>query len=183
MNKEIKTIVLRDVKEIKGKVTEKPEREFQVDLYWKARNFKTYDKTIDWYWFYWTTFALLIFVLIKFTDNKFLWILLILIAILNFLNLKFGQTINEYRINNQGIILANGKLLPFSKIISYNIDEDEMEILIHKEGSSINGLLRIPYEENHNIEVIDQVLSKKIKKNPNLRIPPLEKIILRFLGY
>jgi len=99
MNKEIKTIVLRDVKEIKEKVAEKPEREFQVDLYWKARNFKTFDKTIDWYWFYWTTFALLIFVLIKFTDNRFLWILLILIAILNFLNLKFGQTINEYRIN------------------------------------------------------------------------------------
>jgi len=151
-----------------------------VDIFWKARNFKIYPKTADWYWLYFLVFGLTIFFSSYYYENYFLSVVLFLVMILNLLNHKYGVTVVEYRINDDAIYDGKDRI-DFKDIKSFNVDYNEMYILIKKEGKSF--IVKIPYEENHNIEVIEKILESKITRNKNLKVPLLEQMIERFMGY
>jgi len=92
-------------------------------------------------------------------------------------------TITEYRINDKAIIMDNGKReILFDEIEDFNIDYEEGLIFINTK-EKYKKLLHIPFEATHNIAVIEQVLSSKLKKNEDLFMPFLEKLIQKMLGF
>lgn len=91
--------------------------------------------------------------------------------------------INKYFINEEGFFIdrENKKIL-FKNIKSYNIDSDNLKILINT-NNNIKTLLHIPFETTQNISKIDDFLSTKIKKDSRLKIPYLELLIGKIIGF
>ena len=178
MDRELKKIDNLNLVEKKQKIGNE-----KIDLFWKAREFKPYHKTIDWYWGSWIITFFLIFVSVYFFYNNIFGILIFLIVAVATLGHRQTPKIFEYRINNEGISLENGKKeIPFNLIENYNIDMDEELILINTKNK-YQKLIHIPFEANHNIKIIDKILSSKIEKNSEIEIPFLEKIFNRMLGF
>jgi len=92
-------------------------------------------------------------------------------------------SVKKYAISDSEIILESDKqTIPFSEIISYNIDYNNMKIIIYTK-KKVQPLIYIPFEANQNIRKIDTFLAKKIKKDEKLEIPFLELLLNIILGF
>lgn len=155
----------------------------QIDLFWKAREFKPTKKSVDWYWIFWILTFSIIFILIYFYKDYIFSILVFLIAVIGTIGSRKNPQIIEYRINDDGISIDGGKKEIFFKDIeSYNIDTVDGFIFINTKNK-YQKLITIPFEANHNISVIEKILDSKIKKDEELNIPFLEKMLERMLGF
>ncbi len=161
----------------------KKDKEQNIDLFWKSRDFKPWEKSTDWYWIFWIVTFSFILILIYFYNDYIFSTLVFLIALISVLGHRKDPPITEYRINERSIVIKNGKEeIPFERIESFNIDIEEGYIFINKKDK-YKKLIVIPFETTHNITVIDKILSSKIKKDETLDIPFLEKIFNRMLGF
>lgn len=168
------------LKDLKSKETDSIQK---IDLFWKARDFKPVEKSVDWYWIFWILTFSLIFILIYFYKDYVFSILIFLIAVVGTIGHRRTPHIIEYRINNDGISIDDGKTeISFDDIKSYNIDNEEGYIFINT-NNQYQRLITIPFEGNHNISVIEKILDSKIEKDENLDIPFLEKLFERSLGF
>ncbi len=158
----------------------------EINLYWKAREFKPIERTVDWYWFFWIIIFLIIVLLIYFNDTKsgvILSLLVFLIGALSTYITTQKPNLNQYRIDDDGFYINNGrKNIPFEKVAAYNIDKERGYIYIDT-TNKYERVIEIPFENNHNIDVIDEVLAEKIKKNKDLKIPTFEMLLRSFLGW
>jgi len=155
----------------------------KIDLFWKARDFKPWEKSTDWYWVFWIITFSFIGILIYFYEDYIFSTFIFLMATLSIFGHTREPAITEYRINNKSIIINNGKReILFEEIEDFNIDYEEGFIFINTK-EKYKKLLHIPFEATHNITIIEKVLSSKLKRNENLFIPFLEKLIQRMLGF
>ena len=155
----------------------------KIDLFWKARDFKPWQKSTDWYWVFWIVIFSFMGILIYFYEDYIFSTFIFLMATLSVIGHTQEPTITEYRINDKAIIMDNGKReILFDEIEDFNIDYEEGLIFINTK-EKYKKLLHIPFEATHNIAVIEQVLSSKLKKNEDLFMPFLEKLIQKMLGF
>ena len=155
----------------------------KIDLFWKARDFKPWQKSTDWYWVFWIVIFSFMGILIYFYEDYIFSTFIFLMATLSVIGHTREPTITEYRINDKAIIMDNGKReILFDEIEDFNIDYEEGLIFINTK-EKYKKLLHIPFEATHNIAVIEQVLSSKLKKNEDLFMPFLEKLIQKMLGF
>ena len=154
-----------------------------IDLFWKARMYSTNQKSIDWYWFLWIGSLTFILILVYYADNKFLAIFVFLVTIIASVSHRFPDQFREYRINNRGVIIDNGRReIPYDEIESFNIDMEHRYILINTK-KKYEKLIRVPFEANHNIQAVEQILRAKLKEDKELRIPGLELLFEKILGF
>ncbi len=153
------------------------------NIYWKSREYKYVKKNIDWYWILWSLTAFFTFIIYHFfKDNIFAFLILSLSVIITLASFK-RPAIKKYSLNSDSIFMeSDRKNILFSNIKSYNIDFYNMKILINTKNK-IQPLIHIPFESNQNIEKIDIFLSKIIKKDEELKIPFLELLLTKILGF
>ena len=154
-----------------------------IDLFWKARLYRSGQKNTDWYWFLWIGSLSFILILVYYANNKFLAIFVFLVTIIASVSHKFPDQFREYRINNNGIILDDGnKQISYDEIDSFNIDMENRYILINTK-KKYERVIRIPFEANHNITVVEEILKSKLRKDEKLNIPTLELWFEKILGF
>lgn len=91
-------------------------------------------------------------------------------------------TVNKYLLKENCIFIEHQKKeILFKDIESYNIDIENLKILVHLKNT-MSPLLHIPFQPTQNISKIDDFLSSKIKKDSELRIPLPEILINRIIG-
>jgi hypothetical protein len=108
-----------------------------------------------------------------------IFLLTILITLASFKKPK----INKYSLNDDGVFMeSENRRISFTEIKSYTIDSENLKILINTKNT-IQPLVHIPFEATQNVSKIDNFLSTKIKKDPNLKIPFLELFINKIIGF
>jgi hypothetical protein len=91
--------------------------------------------------------------------------------------------VNKYTLKQEGIFMENEKSeILFENIRSYNIDIGNLKILINTKNR-IQPLVHIPFQATQNISKIDSFLSSKIEKDLGLKIPTLELLINKMIGF
>lgn len=150
---------------------------------WQANDYIYKKKTADWYWFLYLIFLSAAGISFYFFQDWIFGTLILLILIILTIISNKKPILRKYGITNTGFLLNNGqKNIDFENIESYFIDENNNKILINTKNK-YQTLILIPFGENQNMDKADDFLEKKIKKNEKLKIPFLELITLRFLGF
>ena len=169
-----------NVRENKTQVENKTPK---LDLYWKARDSKPAQKTVDHYWIFWIIIILLILWNVFFEDNKIIAILIFLIGAISTYIWNRDPVVVQYRIVDDGILVDNeSKTILFDDIESYNLNKEEGWVYINTK-KKYETLIHIPFENNHDIDVIDNALKSKIKKDPKLQMPLFEEWLRKILGW
>ncbi len=152
------------------------------EIYWKSKDFQKRKKGVNWYWVFWAIILFFVFVFYYLLEDEILAFLILILAILINLSHFKEPKIRKYSFDDENFYLDDkNKIIPFEEIEGFNIDYNNLKILLKLNKKY--SLIQIPFEENQNMEKIEEILVKKIKKDENLKIPFLEVFLSRLFGF
>ncbi len=134
-------------------------------LMWEAPEYEYRPKTKDWYWIVWIV-GLAGAVWSYFTGNTLFGLLLVLITIaVTILGLRIPEMI-QVKMNEKGIMVKD-KVYPFSKIESFNINENDYKLIL-KRNSDVLPVLVVPLNPNIKIESLVSFLENFVEFDEEL---------------
>lgn len=149
---------------------------------WQAYDYEYVKKTTDWYWVLYISFLAIASIFFYFFHDWIFASLIVIILIVLTIASRKIPSFKKYEITNSCFYLNDRKKkIEFENVESYFINTDNGKILINT-NNKYQPLVLIPFERNHNMEKIDIFLQKKLKKNPELKIPTIELVMSYFFG-
>ena len=150
---------------------------------WKARDFEYKEKGTDWYWIISIIFLSIAGVFYYFFNDLVFALLILSILFVIIIASRKKPTVRNYGISESGFNINNGKKeILFENIDGYKLDLDNNKILLNTK-SKYQPLILIPFEKSQNIHKVDEFLKTKIKEDEKLKIPILEIILSRLVGF